>query len=144
MMKLATRTSMTEISRKLMTPTRPKIHRTAWLFATALALALAGCASAPPPLSELDDAAVLIDRARDVEAARHAPVELRFAEEKLARAQALLQDKDYDEAAKLAGEAEVDAEFAIAKSRQARARLAVEAKAAENEQLRRDVGGETP
>ena len=110
----------------------------------AFALALAGCATAPPPLSELDDAAALIERARDADAARHAPVELRFAEEKLARARAAVDDKAYALAVRFADLAEVDAEFAIAKSRQARARLAVEAKAGENEQLRRDVGGETP
>ena len=127
-----------------MTPTRPKIHRTTWRFAPVLALALAGCATAPPPLSELDDAAALIERARDGDAARHAPVELRFAEEKLARARAAVDDKDYAQAMRWTDQAEVDAEFAIARSRQARARLAVEAKAAENDQLRRDLGGETP
>jgi hypothetical protein len=139
---------MTEILEKLMTPTRPKIHRTAWRFARVvapwLALALAGCASAPPPLSELDDAAALIERAEAEDAGRHAPMELRFADEKLARARAAVDDKDYARAVLLADQAEVDAEFAFAKARQAKARLAVEAKAAENEQLRRDVGGETP
>ena len=140
---------MTDIHcKKLMTPTRPKIHRTSWRFvrvvAPGLALALAGCASAPPPLSELDDAAALIERAQSADAARHAPADLRFAEDKLARARAAVDDKDYDAAALLADQAEVDAEFALAKARLASARTAVEAKAAANERLRRDVGGDTP
>ena len=92
----------------------------------------------------MSDAEALIERARAADAPQYAPVEMRFAEEKLARARAAMADKDYDEASRLLSESEVDAELAIAKTRQGRARQAVEAKAAENEQLRRDVGGETP
>jgi len=127
-----------------MTPTPSKIHRTGWAFSLAVLALLAGCASAPPPLTDFDDAAALVDRARAEDAPRYAPVEMRFAEEKLERARVAIESKDYDVAGQLSDQAEVDAELALAKTRQARARLAVEAKAAENDQLRRDLGGETP
>ena len=117
-----------------MTATRRKIHRGTVL--AGLALALAACASAPPPLADLDDAESALDRARAAGAAASAPVELRFAQDKLAGAREANDGRDYRTAGILARQATVDAELAAAKSRAARAREAARAKAEDNEQLR--------
>jgi hypothetical protein len=117
-----------------MTATRRKIHRGTVL--AGLALALAACASAPPPLADLDDAESALARATAAGAAASAPVELRFARDKLAGAREANDGRDYRTAGILARQATVDAELAAAKSRAARAREAVRAKSEENEQLR--------
>lgn len=121
-----------------MTPTRAKIHRLG-LFAV---VALAGCATAPPPLTGLEDATAAIARARASDAQLHAPVELRFAESKLGQARIALDEKEYDAATHLLAQAEIDAELAIAKSRSARARAAAAQKARDNAELERELLGE--
>lgn len=101
-----------------------------------LALSICACASAPPPLADLDDAESALARASAAGAADSAPVELRFARDKLAGAREANDARDYRTAGILARQATVDAELAAAKSRAARAREAVRAKSEENEQLR--------
>lgn len=123
-----------------MTSRRAKIHRVALVFAAATT----GCATAPEPLTALDDATAIVARARVEDAQRHAPMELRFAEAKLERARAAMSAKDHAGAARLLAQAEVDAELALVKTRQGRARAAADAKAAENEQLKREIGEESP
>jgi hypothetical protein len=122
-----------------MTATHGKIHRGSVIFAV---LALAGCATAPPPLAELADAESQIARARAAGAPDSAPVELRFAEDKLGRAREANDDRDYRAAGALAAQAVVDAELAAAKARAARARGAVRAKVDENARLRAQLLGE--
>jgi hypothetical protein len=111
-----------------------------------MALALAGCASAPPPLADLEDAESALSRARAAGAAASAPVELRFAQDKLAGAREASDDRDYRRAAILARQSLVDAELAAAKARAARAREAARAKAEDNERLRLQLldGGVAP
>ncbi len=120
-----------------MTSMQAKIHRV-WPLIAIVAL-LAGCATAPPPLTELADARAEVDRARAAGADASAPVELRFAEDKLSAAQAASEKRDYAVAGSLATQARVDAELASAKARAARARSAVREKTDDNARLRREL-----
>ena len=121
-----------------MTPTRAKIHR----LAALAAVVFAGCATTPPPLTGIDDASAAIERARAADAALYAPVELRFAETKLAQARDAMTAKEYEAAAYHVAQAEIDAELAAAKSRNAKARAAAEQKARDNDALERELLGE--
>jgi hypothetical protein len=125
-----------------MTRTRPEIH--AALLAAALVLA--GCASTPAPLGTLDEAERAIAAARAARADDYAPVELGFAEERLADARLAMDEGDYDVARVEAEQAEVNAALAAARSRAARGRKAVQAQAEENARLRRELlpAGERP
>ncbi len=120
-----------------MTSMKAKIHRV-WLQLAILA-GLAGCATTPPPLTELADARAEVDRARAAGAGASAPVELRFAEDKLRQAQVATDGRDHAVAASLAAEAKVDAELASAKARAARARTAVSEQTEANARLRREL-----
>lgn len=125
-----------------MTLTRQKIHGLLPGLGLALALCLGGCATAPPPLTELADADAAIAAAREAGAEANAPVELRVAQDKLARAQAAQAEKNYKLAGVLARHAVVDAEFAVAKTRQAQARAAARAQDDTNRKMRRELLGE--
>jgi hypothetical protein len=119
-----------------MTPIRRKIHAATGVF---LGLIVTGCASAPPPLAELDQAEAEVDRARTAGAAASAPVELRFAQDKLLQARTANDKRDFKVATQLAAQAMVDAELAAAKSRAAKARAAVRAKVDDNARLRSEL-----
>lgn len=105
-------------------------------------LLLAGCATAPPPLTELDAADAALMLARDAQAADLAPVELGFAESRRAEAAAAMAERDHARARVLAAQAEVDATLAAAKSRAASARAEVQRKTSENASMRRELLGE--
>jgi outer membrane PBP1 activator LpoA protein len=94
------------------------------------ALLAAGCASTPAPTAQIESAQQAIDDADRAEAARHASPELSQARSKLAAANTAVQNKDMEQAARLADEARVDAELASART------AAVKAQAA-NEEIRR-------
>jgi hypothetical protein len=91
---------------------------------TAATAALGACASTPPPTEELALARAAVEQAQQP-AARHAPDQLLSAQRKLAAAEAAARDEKYDEARRLAEEAEADARlaWAIAESSQARQSL---------------------
>lgn len=92
------------------------------LALAALALALAGCASVPPPTAAMavSDAAVL--QARDAGATELAPEQMRSAREKLDQAKLAMASEDYDRARRLAHEAEADARLAEARAQSGKAR----------------------
>ena len=117
--------------------TRREIHAAVMAFA----LALAGCASTPPPTGLLDAAERAIADAREARADDFAPVELGFAEEKLAAARLSMGEREYELARAQAGEAELDATLARARSRAAAARAAVRQQSDENTRLRRELLG---
>jgi hypothetical protein len=121
-----------------MTPSRIKIHRAAPL----VALLLAACATTPPPMTELSAADGAVRQAREAEAQTYAPVELRFAEDKLSRARSASDAEDYKLAVELAAQAQVDGELAKAKSVAARARAEVRRKTEENARMSRELLGE--
>ncbi|HEY3076828.1 MAG TPA: DUF4398 domain-containing protein [Burkholderiales bacterium] len=86
-----------------------------------IALALAACASAPPPATELASARAAIEQAVPL-ATRYAPAELAAAQKKLQRAEQTLARDDRVQARRLAEEAEVDARFAWAVAENERSR----------------------
>jgi hypothetical protein len=92
---------------------------------------MGGCASTPPaPTAEIQAAQQAITDAERVQAGEHAPGELSQARTKLASANTALQNREMDQATRLAEEARVDAELASARTS---AKKAAEA----NEEIRR-------
>lgn len=83
----------------------------------AIAFGIVACASAPMPSDKLAVAKSSVDRAEQAQAAQFAQVELNTARTKLAAAQAAADKKDADTAARLADQADVDAQLAEATSR---------------------------
>jgi len=124
-----------------MTPNRRKIHLGVGIFL----LALAGCGPTKPPNIGLDEAARSLAAARDAGAPTYAPMELRNAEDRLSQAHARFAKRDYDEAAILVQESQVDSELAAARARLGKAREKVDARMHENADLRqRSESGDNP
>ena len=121
-----------------MTASRAKIH-----CLLAVSCAIAGCASVPPPLSELSAAEARIATARELRAARYAQADLDAAESKLQLARTAIDAKDYDLANQQIEQVQAGAELAAAKAREAQAREQVRRKTEDNARLRRQlaVGG---
>lgn len=91
-----------------------------WL-ALAGAVALAACASTPPPETELAAAQLAVGEAEEADARTHVPTILQRAREKLARARQAVADEQMLEARRLAEQAAVDAQLAEAQARAATA-----------------------
>ncbi len=104
--------------------------------ALALTLALAGCATAPPPNDSMNLAQTELQAAREAGAADYAPVDLGFAQDKFQQAQAAMAERKYADAANLAAESGADAELARAKARLGAARAQIQSKVQENNRLR--------
>jgi hypothetical protein len=102
----------------------------------AALLALAGCASVPPPDAAMSAAQSQLQVARDADAADYAPVDLGFAQNKFQQAQAAMVSRKYADAADLAAEAQADAELATAKARLGDVRARIQSKSNENSRLR--------
>lgn len=115
----------------------PRRIRTAMAMA-ALTLALAGCASVPPPNDSMNMAQSQLQMARDAGAADYAPVDLGFAQDKFQQAQTAMAERKYADAASLAEESRADAELAQAKARLGAARAQIQSKVQENTRLRRE------
>lgn len=95
------------------------------ILAVATWAALAGCSTTSPPLAEMAVAKAAVERAEQP-AARHAPDELLGAQRKLAAAQTALRNENFEQARRLADEAEVDARLALAISESSQARQSLE------------------
>lgn len=121
-----------------MTRIRREIHAAALV----LLCCVAGCASTPPPRGLLDQATRAIGQARELRADDYAPVELGFAEERIAAARSAMEQGDYAQARALAEQAESNASLAAARSRAAAGRAAVQKQSEENARLRRELLGE--
>jgi len=78
----------------------------------AIAFGIVACASAPMPTDKLAVAKTAVDRAEQAQAAQFAQVELTTARNKLAAAQSAADKHDADVAARMADQAEVDAQLA--------------------------------
>jgi hypothetical protein len=102
-------------------------------------LALAGCASVPPPDASMNQAQALLQSARDAGAADYDPVDLGFAQTKFQQAQAAMAARKYADAAKLAEEARADAELARTRAQLGSARAQIQAKVEENARLRQQT-----
>lgn len=105
-------------------------------LAAGLALALAGCATVPPPNQAMNQAQAQLQAARDAGAADYDPVDLGFAQDKLQQAQGAMAARKYELAADLAAESQVDAELARVKANLGAARSQIQVKLDENTRLR--------
>jgi septal ring factor EnvC (AmiA/AmiB activator) len=90
------------------------IRNTFWC---CVALGIVACASAPMPVDKLAVAKTSVARAEQAQAAQFAQVELATARNKLTAAQAAADKRDADVAARLADQADVDAQLAEATAR---------------------------
>jgi hypothetical protein len=112
-----------------------------WLTAVATAVVLAGCASqgVPPPRAEFARAELSIEQAASSNATQYAPLALRDARQKLDEAREALYKEEYTRARRLADEAQVNAELALAESQQARAEQLAEENMRSIEVLREEL-----
>jgi len=99
---------------------------------------LTACATPKPPEDAFGAAERSIDAAIQAGAEQHAPVELRFAREKLAEAQKGIEYKQYDKSFFLLDQSEINSELAIEKSREAKVRAALAEQIKQNEVLAED------
>jgi septal ring factor EnvC (AmiA/AmiB activator) len=86
-------------------------------FWCVVAFGIVACASAPMPVEKLAVAKSSLERAERAQAAQFAQVELNSARSKLAAAQAAADKREADVAARLADQADVDAQLAEATAR---------------------------
>lgn len=89
-----------------------------------VALAVAACASTPPPKEQMAVANAAVEQASGNSA--EAPVELAAARDKLTRAHQAMARQDYVEARQLAEQAAADAALAQASARSARSGRALQ------------------
>jgi|WetSurMetagenome_2_1015567.scaffolds.fasta_scaffold102524_1 hypothetical protein len=80
------------------------------------ALSPAGCASKVAPVENITGAELVIKVAKDGNAAIHAPLELKLAEDKLSAARAAVDKEEFLQAKRLADEALMDAKLAETKA----------------------------
>ena len=105
-----------------------------------IALVLVGCVSAPKVGPEIfESAEQAIAAAERAGAEELAPVELRFAREKLEAARANYDGEEYDDAIWLVEQSEINSELAIEQSRAAQSRRKANELRRENEVLREEL-----
>jgi septal ring factor EnvC (AmiA/AmiB activator) len=114
-----------------------------------VAFGIVACASTPMPVEKLAVAKSSVERAEQAQAAQFAQVELTTARNKLAAAQAAVDERDAELAARMADQAEVDAQLAEFTSRaKQQEQLVTEMEASlrdlRNETLRSGSGVNTP
>lgn len=100
---------------------------------------LLACAAAPPDPRVFDSAEQAIVAAERAGAEELAPVELRFAREKLAAARANMEAREFDDALWLIEQSEINSELAIERSRTAQSRRRVNDLRRANEVLREEL-----
>lgn len=111
-----------------------------------VAFGIVACASAPMPVEKLAVAKSSLERAEQAQAAQFAQVELNTARSKYAAAQAAADQRDGEVAARLADQADVDAQLAESTARaKQQEQLVTEMDAGlrdlRNETLRKDNAG---
>lgn len=100
-----------------------------------ICLILAACATVRPDAAIFEAAERAILAAEAVGGDEFAPVEMRFAREKLASARKGLEKEKYDVSVYLVEESEINSELAIEKSRTAKSRRRVNELRKSNEEL---------
>ena len=107
----------------------------------AAVLALAACASTPPPTGQMAASNAALAQAESAGGAEFAPAEMAMARDKMTRANKAMNAKDYDAALALAQQAQADAQLGQAKAEAGKARKSAvalqEAGRALNEELTR-------
>jgi len=96
---------------------------------------LTACTATRPSPDIFESADKIIQAAESAGGDEFAPVEMRFAREKLASARLGMEKQKYSVVVYLAEEAEINAELAIEKSRTARVRRRVNEQRKSNEEL---------
>lgn len=105
----------------------------------ALALVMIGCATTPPDPALLENARGAIVQAEDAGANEYAPLELRFARERLEQAERQMTDGNADQVRRLADESEIEARLALARTQAALTRADLAQHQRELEQLKTDL-----
>lgn len=122
--------------------TKPSGHNRPWAPAAYLLVfsivLLSACATPKPSQDAFNSAQRGIDAAIQAGAEQHAPVELRFAREKLAEANKGIEHKQYDKSFFLIDQSEINSELAIEKSKEAKVRAALAEQIKQNEVLAED------
>jgi len=114
-------------------------HQVRLSFALMLCTALmTACATPKPPEDAFNSAERAIEAAIQAGAEQHAPVELRFAREKLAEAQKGMEYKQFDKSFFLIDQSEINSELAIEKAREAKVRATLAEQLKQNEVLAED------
>jgi len=102
------------------------------------AILLTGCASTPPPTSQLAVAQQAVNSADTARSAEFAPLELRTAREKLLQAEQANLEKKYDRARYLAEQAEWDARVAERKAQAEKAKQGLQSAEQGTRELREE------
>lgn len=115
----------------------------------AVAFGIVACAATPMPVEKLAVARTSLERAEQAQAAQFAQVELDSARNKYAAAQAAVDQHDAQVAARLADQADIDAQLAESTARaKQQEQLVNEVDASmrdlRNETVRRDNAGSAP
>ena len=105
------------------------------ILISIVCLALVACMAPPPDPNVFNAAESAIQTAEAVGGDEFAPVEMRFAREKLASANLAMEKQKYEVVVYLVEEAEINAELAIEKSRTAKSRRRVNEQRKDNEEL---------
>ena len=116
-----------------------KIYRAVIFF--PLLLLLSGFGSERSLQENLDEAERALQAANSANIATYAPLELKFAAERMQQARLAVETKDKAALQRISEEVLVTVELATAKARLAKAREQVEEKVRQNEQLNREMAG---
>jgi len=117
----------------------PPVKKILYPCCTFLLLTLVACEQTKPPITDMDNAARSLQSARAAGAATYAPLEIRFAEERLNQARIAMDKHDFVAAQRVAEESSVTSDLARTKVRLAKVREQVEARSRENTHLREDL-----
>ena len=105
------------------------------IYISLICLVLAACTTVRPDAQIFDAAEQAIQAAEAAGGDEFAPVEMRFAREKLASAKIGIEKEKYEVAVYLVEESEINAELAIEKSRTAKSRRQANELRKRNEEL---------
>ncbi len=122
----------------LVTPLQ-RLRAPAVVAAALASIAIAGCASAPPPTAQMAVAEASVQRASNASTTENAAAALQIAVTKLASARTAMNNKDYDLAKQLAEEAEVDSQVAELRAQSARSSKAAQESNAAARALREEL-----
>ena len=116
-----------------------RMNRKSSLLLPATLLLIAGCAVTPPDPGLLDNARTAIAQAEAAGANEYAPLELRFARERLDSARFELERNDGVAVRRLADEAEIEAQLALARTQAALTRADLAQRQRDLDQLKADL-----
>jgi hypothetical protein len=118
---------------------KKSIRKFIGLSVLSLSLLSGACASGTPPAAKISDVENAIVRARESTAITYAPLELKFAEDKLKEAKKLVAEEEFSPAIRLLDEALVDAKLAEAKSRSKKEKMQAAEMRESIGQLRKEI-----